>query len=341
MSQAARGGRGTDSQKRLLLWSGSRSPNGRFRGCLAADGAWACAQNTQGCTGWRTRGRGWLGLPRGLGWGGSSGAGSRGPGLGGPSLRGTGSSSVARLFDAPGKAPDVTGARAHLCPRAWAPVCGFLSWWRRSHVLPRCGRGPRRSVTPPLLPSDMLQLINNQDSDFPGLFDAPYAGVAGGTDPTSPDASSPGSPTPPPSTMSSPLEGFLGGARTPPPPPVSPTQPAPTPLKMYPSVPAFSPGPGIKEEPVPLTILQPPTPQPLSGALLPQSLPAPAPPQLSPAPVLGYPSPPGSFSSGKGACGGRGQRSTGSGGCCGLTGGPTWWPLGTGSLLCCLRRPRP
>lgn len=58
---------------------------------------------------------------------------------------------------------------------------------------------------------DMLQLINNQDSDFPGLFDAPYAGVAGGTDPTSPDASSPGSPTPPPSTMSSPLEGFLGG----------------------------------------------------------------------------------------------------------------------------------
>uniref|UniRef100_A0A8D0PHN5 Sterol regulatory element-binding protein 1 n=1 Tax=Sus scrofa TaxID=9823 RepID=A0A8D0PHN5_PIG len=144
---------------------------------------------------------------------------------------------------------------------------------------------------------DMLQLINNQDSDFPGLFDAPYAGVAGGTDPTSPDASSPGSPTPPPSTMSSPLEGFLGGARTPPPPPVSPTQPAPTPLKMYPSVPAFSPGPGIKEEPVPLTILQPPTPQPLSGALLPQSLPAPAPPQLSPAPVLGYPSPPGSFSS--------------------------------------------
>ncbi|XP_026987083.1 sterol regulatory element-binding protein 1 isoform X4 [Sagmatias obliquidens] len=140
---------------------------------------------------------------------------------------------------------------------------------------------------------DMLQLINNQDSDFPGLFDPPYAGGgAGGTEPASPYASTPGSLSPPPSTMSSPLEGFLGGTKATTP-PLSPPQPAPTPLKMYPSVPAFSAGPAIKEEPAPQTTLQP-----LPGALLPQRLPAPAPPQFSSAPVLGYPSPPGGFSTG-------------------------------------------
>uniref|UniRef100_A0A9L0TMG8 Sterol regulatory element-binding protein 1 n=1 Tax=Equus caballus TaxID=9796 RepID=A0A9L0TMG8_HORSE len=145
---------------------------------------------------------------------------------------------------------------------------------------------------------DMLQLINNQDSDFPGLFDPPYAGGrAGGTDPASPDVSSPGSLSPSPAMMSSPLEGFLGGPKATPP-PLSPPPPAPTPLKMYPSVPAFSPGPGIKEEPVPLTVLQPATPQPLPGGLLPQSFSAPAPPQFSSAPVLGYPSPSGGFSTG-------------------------------------------
>ncbi|NP_001184012.1 sterol regulatory element-binding protein 1 [Canis lupus familiaris] len=145
---------------------------------------------------------------------------------------------------------------------------------------------------------DMLQLINNQDSDFPGLFDPPYAGGgAGGTDPASPDASSPGSLSPSPATMSSPLDGFLGGPKATPP-PSSPPQPAPTSLKMYPPGPAFSPGPGIKEEPLPLTILQPPTPQPLPGSLLPQSFPAPAPPQFSSAPALGYPGPTGGFSTG-------------------------------------------
>ncbi|NP_001375322.1 sterol regulatory element-binding protein 1 isoform 12 [Homo sapiens] len=145
---------------------------------------------------------------------------------------------------------------------------------------------------------DMLQLINNQDSDFPGLFDPPYAGSgAGGTDPASPDTSSPGSLSPPPATLSSSLEAFLSGPQAAPS-PLSPPQPAPTPLKMYPSMPAFSPGPGIKEESVPLSILQTPTPQPLPGALLPQSFPAPAPPQFSSTPVLGYPSPPGGFSTG-------------------------------------------
>ncbi|XP_069338018.1 sterol regulatory element-binding protein 1 isoform X9 [Eulemur rufifrons] len=145
---------------------------------------------------------------------------------------------------------------------------------------------------------DMLQLINNQESDFPGLFDPPYAGDGeGGTEPASPDASSPGSLSPPPATLSSPLEGFLGGPKAAPS-PLSPPQPAPTPLNMYPSVPTFSPEPGIKEESMPLSILQPPTPQPLPGALLPQSFPAPTPLQFSSTPVLGYPSPPGGFSTG-------------------------------------------
>ncbi|XP_024420857.2 sterol regulatory element-binding protein 1 isoform X2 [Desmodus rotundus] len=142
---------------------------------------------------------------------------------------------------------------------------------------------------------DMLQLINNQDNDFPGLFDPPYAGGgAGGTNPTSPEASSLGSLSPPQVTMSSALEGFLGGAKAIPP-LLSPPQPAPT-LEMCPSAPAFSPGPGVKEELVPLSVLQPSTPQPLPGTLLPQSFPAPA--QFNSTPVLGYPSPPGGFSAG-------------------------------------------
>ncbi|XP_045840020.1 sterol regulatory element-binding protein 1 isoform X4 [Meles meles] len=145
---------------------------------------------------------------------------------------------------------------------------------------------------------DMLQLINNQDSDFPGLFDPPYAGGgAGSTGPASPDASTPGSLSPSPAAMSSPLEGFLGGPKATPP-PLSPPQPAPASLKMYPSGPAFSPGPGVKEEPVPLTVLPPPTPQPLPASLLPQNFAAPAPPQFSSAPALGYPSPTGGFPAG-------------------------------------------
>ncbi|XP_048222117.1 sterol regulatory element-binding protein 1 isoform X1 [Perognathus longimembris pacificus] len=160
---------------------------------------------------------------------------------------------------------------------------------------------------------DMLQLLNNQDSDFPGLFDPPYAGGgAGGPDPSSPGPSSPGTLSPPPAALSSPLEALLGAPKSTSP-PLSPPQSSPAPLKMYPSVPPFSPGPGIKEEPVPLTILQPsPTPQPLPGTLLPQSFsapapspspapapaPGPAPSQFSSAPVLSYSSPPGSFSTG-------------------------------------------
>lgn len=146
---------------------------------------------------------------------------------------------------------------------------------------------------------DMLQLINNQDSDFPGLFDPPYAGGrAGDTDSSSPDTSAPGNLSPPPATMRSPFEGLLGTAKGTLP-PLSPSPRPATPLKTYPpSGSAFSPGPGIKEEPVPLTILQPPTPQPGPGTLMPQNFPIPAPPQFSSAPVLGYPSPPAGFSTG-------------------------------------------
>lgn len=141
---------------------------------------------------------------------------------------------------------------------------------------------------------DMLQLINNQDSDFPGLFDTPYAGgETGDTGPSSPGANSPESFSS--ASLGSSLEAFLGGPKLTPaslsPPPSAPAAA----LKLFPSVPPFSPGPGIKEEPVPLTILQPPAPQPSPGTLLPPSFPAP-PVQLSPAPVLGYSSLPSGFS---------------------------------------------
>ncbi|EPQ10138.1 Sterol regulatory element-binding protein 1 [Myotis brandtii] len=183
----------------------------------------------------------------------------------------------------------------------------FLS--RRERWVPRPNPilGPVRFPLGPQFPRlsrrrsevDMLQLLSNQDADFPGLFDPPYAGGgAAGADPARPEARSPDGSSPPHASMGSPLEGFLGGPKAIPP-LLSPPQPVPA-LKMYPPGPAFSPGPGIKEEPVPLTILQPPTPQPLPGALPPQSFPASAPLQLnsSPSPVPGYPSPAGGFSTG-------------------------------------------
>lgn len=214
---------------------------------------------------------------------------------------------------------EARGSRYHRCPRhgcmsgsmglSQVSTCTAV-WTRGVHIY--AAPAPL-SLIPPLLSPDMLQLINNQDSDFPGLFDPPYAGGGtGGTDPASPEASSPGSLSPPHVTMSSPLEGFLGGPKAIPQ-SLSPPLPAPA-LKMYLSGSAFSPGPGIKEEPVPLTILQPPTPKPLPGSLLPQSFPAPATPQFSSAPVLGYPSPPGAFPTGKGNVYREGDsRSTGRG----------------------------
>ena len=79
--------------------------------CLAANRAWACAQNIPRHTGWHTYGQ-WLTLPqvsvycteKWVGKG-SSELSGRGPLLRGPLAL----SSVARLFDALGKAPDVPG----------------------------------------------------------------------------------------------------------------------------------------------------------------------------------------------------------------------------------------
>ncbi|XP_045149324.1 sterol regulatory element-binding protein 1 isoform X2 [Echinops telfairi] len=166
--------------------------------------------------------------------------------------------------------------------------------------MPRGGRGLSRGAMDCTF-EDMLQLINNQESDFPGLFDAPYAGDgAPSTELHSADATSPGSLSPPPAMLGSPLEGLLGDSKATAPLPLSPPQTTPTPLKVYPSLPPFSPGPGIKEEPVPLSILQPPAPQALPGALLVQSFQGPtlAPPLGSSASGLGYSSPASGFSPG-------------------------------------------
>ncbi|XP_044535843.1 sterol regulatory element-binding protein 1-like, partial [Gracilinanus agilis] len=129
---------------------------------------------------------------------------------------------------------------------------------------------------------DMLQLINNQDSDFPSLFDSNYGGSA----PTFQDVGSSGGLSPPPSSLGSTLDNFLGSSTK-----------VPTQVKMYqptppppPSMTGFQPpqlmaGPdlsqassGIKEEPMQLSILQPSPPQLLSQPVL---VPPPPPPQPS------------------------------------------------------------
>uniref|UniRef100_F7D1C4 Sterol regulatory element-binding protein 1 n=1 Tax=Monodelphis domestica TaxID=13616 RepID=F7D1C4_MONDO len=83
------------------------------------------------------------------------------------------------------------------------------------------------------LPPDMLQLINNQDSDFPSLFDSSYGGSA----PPFQDVGSSGGLSPPPSSLGSTLDTFLGSstkappqvkmfqATAPPPPPMTGFQP--------------------------------------------------------------------------------------------------------------------
>ncbi|XP_056660463.1 sterol regulatory element-binding protein 1 isoform X5 [Monodelphis domestica] len=80
---------------------------------------------------------------------------------------------------------------------------------------------------------DMLQLINNQDSDFPSLFDSSYGGSA----PPFQDVGSSGGLSPPPSSLGSTLDTFLGSstkappqvkmfqATAPPPPPMTGFQP--------------------------------------------------------------------------------------------------------------------
>ena len=105
--------------------------------CLAANRAWACAQNIQRHTGWHTYGQR-LTLPqvsvycteKWVGKGSSELSGC------GPLLRGPlALSSVARLFDALGKAPDVPGIcergllRVAFCFCGVAPTCTLCRGW--------------------------------------------------------------------------------------------------------------------------------------------------------------------------------------------------------------------
>uniref|UniRef100_F7DVG0 Sterol regulatory element-binding protein 1 n=1 Tax=Ornithorhynchus anatinus TaxID=9258 RepID=F7DVG0_ORNAN len=133
---------------------------------------------------------------------------------------------------------------------------------------------------------DMLQLINNQDSDFPGLFDSPY----GGPSTAIPDARPSGGASPSPGSLGSPLDGFLGGGKGSSPATVEMYQPPPPSLQGFQppqlmSRPALSQSPpGVKEEPMQLAILQqaqqlPPPPQ-----QLPQLQPPPQQPPASGSP---------------------------------------------------------
>ncbi|XP_074064688.1 sterol regulatory element-binding protein 1 isoform X2 [Macrotis lagotis] len=152
---------------------------------------------------------------------------------------------------------------------------------------PSLGLGEASDIDSALLSDieDMLQLINNQDSDFPSLFDSNYGGSA----PTFQDVGSSGSLSPPPSSLSSTLDNFLGSTKVPthvksyqppppPPPPMTSFQPpqlmAGPDLNQAPS--------GIKEEPMPLSILQPPPPQLLPQPGLPSPMVPPPPPASQP-----------------------------------------------------------
>lgn len=154
------------------------------RGCLAAGSVWACAQNTQGHTGWHTRGQR-LAQPQASAcsteeWVGDGSPDVRSPGpkpqfclsvgvgqVNGP--RGTGSlqgSDLVRLlqglldtYEAPGIASGVTGAQAMaVCLGARAYVGGFLFlhhcstrtavWTRgRECMMPCTGASPCPAVT--------------------------------------------------------------------------------------------------------------------------------------------------------------------------------------------------
>ncbi|XP_067390269.1 sterol regulatory element-binding protein 1 [Emydura macquarii macquarii] len=138
---------------------------------------------------------------------------------------------------------------------------------------------------------DMLQLINTQDSDFPGLFDSPF-----------------GAPTAPLSKAStcvelqsapSSFDDYLGPSKVPPSAPVSMYQ-APPPLQSFSPQPQVMAGPGlklspaslssgVKEEPMALSASQPrPPPQPQQGVMMAQTFVPASQGQFTPQPVLGY-----------------------------------------------------
>ncbi|CAM5086713.1 unnamed protein product [Natator depressus] len=137
---------------------------------------------------------------------------------------------------------------------------------------------------------DMLQLINTQDNEFPGLFDSPFDAPAA----PMPEASTP---VGLPSTAGS-LDGYLGPSQAPPsapmsmyqvPPPLQSISPQPQ-LRARPGLTlAPSPASDIKEEPMALSASQPqPPPQPQQGVMTAQSFVPASQGQFTAQPLLGY-----------------------------------------------------
>ncbi|XP_050823819.1 sterol regulatory element-binding protein 1 isoform X3 [Gopherus flavomarginatus] len=135
---------------------------------------------------------------------------------------------------------------------------------------------------------DMLQLINTQDNEFPGLFDTPFGAPAA----PMPEAStSVGLPSTPGS-----LNGYLGPSQAPSSTPVSMYQ-VPPPLQSFSPQPQQRAGPGltvspasdIKEEPMAVSASQPrPLPQPQQGVMTAQSFVPASQGQFTPQPLVGY-----------------------------------------------------
>ncbi|CAM4630388.1 unnamed protein product [Caretta caretta] len=137
---------------------------------------------------------------------------------------------------------------------------------------------------------DMLQLINTQDNEFPGLFDSSFDAPAA----PMPEASTP---VGLPSTAGS-LNGYLGPSQALPSAPMSMYQ-VPPPLQSISPQPQLRAGPGltvtpspasdIKEEPMVLSASQPqPPPQPQQGVMTAQSFVPASQGQFTAQPLLGY-----------------------------------------------------
>ncbi|XP_048723637.2 sterol regulatory element-binding protein 1 isoform X2 [Caretta caretta] len=137
---------------------------------------------------------------------------------------------------------------------------------------------------------DMLQLINTQDNEFPGLFDSSFDAPAA----PMPEASTP---VGLPSTAGS-LNGYLGPSQALPSAPMSMYQ-VPPPLQSISPQPQLRAGPGltvtpspasdIKEEPMALSASQPqPPPQPQQGVMTAQSFVPASQGQFTAQPLLGY-----------------------------------------------------
>ncbi|CAM4519734.1 unnamed protein product [Lepidochelys kempii] len=137
---------------------------------------------------------------------------------------------------------------------------------------------------------DMLQLINTQDNEFPGLFDSSFDAPAA----PMPEASTP---VGLPSTAGS-LDSYLGPSQALPSAPMSMYQ-VPPPLQSISPQPQLRAGPGltvapspasdIKEEPMALSASQPqPPPQPQQGVMTAQSFVPASQGQFTAQPLLGY-----------------------------------------------------